>query len=206
MDLSRRDFRQSQASGAAGAPMPAAEHGHSGKRKRGFSIPSLRFITMFLFFCVTVLVLSLISYSVLSSNFSEGNRIDKKNMQAVFLNGGQVYFGNIKTLNDHFIRLDNIYYLRVNQQVQPDQNTSSSQNNDVSLVKLGCELHGPQDEMLINRDQVIFWENLKDNGQVEKAVAQFVQQNPNGQTCAANSSASPTPTTPSPSPSSSTKK
>jgi hypothetical protein len=82
--------------------------------------------------------------------------------------------------------MSDIYYLRVNQQVQPNGQQSSS-NNDISLVKLGCELHGPQDQMVINQNQVIFWENLKDDGQVAKAVAEYVKQNPNGQKCDATS-------------------
>jgi hypothetical protein len=82
--------------------------------------------------------------------------------------------------------LSDIYYLRVNQQVQPNQANNQQAQNDISLVKLGCELHGPQDEMLINRDQIIFWENLKDDGQVAKAVAEYKKQNPNGQQCTTN--------------------
>lgn len=77
--------------------------------------------------------------------------------------------------------MENIYYLRVNQQVQPNQ--SSNSTNDISLVKLGCELHGPQDNMVINREQVIFWENLKPDGQVAKAVENYKKQNPGEQKC-----------------------
>jgi hypothetical protein len=44
--------------------------------------------------------------------------------------------------------------------------------------------------MLINREQVTFWENLGDNGQVAKAVTTFEKQNPNGQKCADQSSSS----------------
>jgi hypothetical protein len=115
---------------------------------------------------------------------SEASSVRDEGMQAVFLNGGQVYFGNIDDLNDSFLRLTNIYYLRVNQQVQPDSN-STAKANDISLVKLGCELHGPKDEMLINRDQVVFWENLKDDGQVAEAVKAYVKENPKGQDCSA---------------------
>jgi hypothetical protein len=125
------------------------------------------------------------------------------------LNGGQVYFGKIQALNSKYLTMDNIYYLRVNQQVQPNQSTSSSQ--DISLAKLGCELHGPDDLMVINRDQVTFWENLKDDGQVVKAISEFVKNNPNGQTCSSTSNSTSTPSpeptpAPTPSPSSSTKK
>lgn len=116
--------------------------------------------------------------------FFEGDRedsfIDSSKHQAVFLNNGQVYFGNITDLNKDFLTLSSIYYLRVNQQVQPGQQASQ---NDVSLVKLGCELHGPQDTMVVNRDQVTFWENLKDDGQVATAIAEYIKANPNGQDC-----------------------
>ncbi len=37
--------------------------------------------------------------------------------------------------------------------------------------------------MLINREQIIFWENLKEDGQVAKAVAEYQKQNPDGQKC-----------------------
>jgi hypothetical protein len=55
--------------------------------------------------------------------------------------------------------------------------------------------------MVINQSQVIFWENLKADGQVAKAVAQFQKQNPNGQDCSTQNSGSTTqsattPTTP----------
>jgi hypothetical protein len=126
---------------------------------------------------------------------SEERFVDKSKYQAVFLNGGQVYFGKISDLNSQYMKVSNIYYLRVNQQVQPDQQNNNAAQNDISLVKLGCELHGPQDDMVINREQVIFWENLKDDGQVAKAVAEYVKQNPGGQKCDQNQS-STTNTTP----------
>ena len=131
-------------------------------------------------------VVVLLSAALLSIVFAKGSNearyVDDSKFQAVFLNGGQVYFGKISDLNKQYMKVSNIYYLRVNQQVQPDAN-SAANANDISLVKLGCELHGPQDSMVINREQVIFWENLKDDGQVAKAVAEYVKQNPDGQKC-----------------------
>ena len=81
------------------------------------------------------------------------------------------------------MRLEEIYYLRVNQQVQPNAQPNSNSNDNVQLVKLGCELHGPQDQMLINADQVVFWENLKTDGLVSQAIAKYVSENPNGRQC-----------------------
>jgi hypothetical protein len=130
-----------------------------------------------------MLLIALVFSIATSKTRQESKYVDTKQYQAVFLNGGQVYFGKITSLNEKYIAMSNIYYLRVNQTVQPNANSSSS--NDVSLVKLGCELHGPSDQMVINASQVVFWENLKSDGQVSKAIADFQKQNPNGQNCAA---------------------
>jgi hypothetical protein len=135
---------------------------------------------MILLFSGTILVVAVLASLLFSTTKKESQFIDKNRLQAVFLNNGQVYFGNISSLNDQYMKLNNIYYLRVNQQVQPGEQANQ---NDVSLAKLGCELHGPQDQMVINRDQITFWENLKDDGQVTKAVKEFVKANPNGQNC-----------------------
>ena len=74
--------------------------------------------------------------------------------------------------------------------MQPCSNASkcitgaaANANTSVSLVKLGCELHSPFDQMVINRSQVTFWENLQDSGQVAKAVKSFQDKNPSGQKC-----------------------
>lgn len=134
---------------------------------------------------VTILIVAIVVALALpkGKGSSEFSNVDKTKLQAVFLNGGQVYFGKVSELNSKYLELDNIYYLRVNQQVQPNQTNTNASADDISLVKLGCELHGPQDSMVINREQIIFWENLKDDGQVAKAVAEYQKANPNGQKC-----------------------
>jgi hypothetical protein len=163
-----------------------------GKRNAGWkSSPMwLRAALMILLFAGTILVVALLVL-LYFGGAKEQNYINKDRQQAVFLTNGQVYFGKIKSINKEYIDLQQIYYLNVNQQVQPNQkdsnSSSSTSNQSVSLVKLGCELHGPQDQMVINRDQITFWENLTTDGQVTKAINQWVQQNPNGQNCSQSS-------------------
>ncbi len=136
----------------------------------------------FLLLIVALVVLALVSLMTYKGGTTEAKLVDETKYQAVFLNGGQVYFGKVADLNNKYVEVNNVYYLRVNQQVQPDANAQNAPN-DISLVKLGCELHGPTDQMVINREQVIFWENLKDDGQVTKAIKQYQEQYPNGQNC-----------------------
>jgi hypothetical protein len=170
---------------------PSTGTGNGKKTSQWSTSPMwLRVVWVVLLFSGTILVAALAALMYFGGP-NESNYIDKSKQQAVFLTNGQVYFGKIKSVNEKFLDLRNIYYLNVNQQVQPNQSTTNQQNqqaqNNVSLVKLGCELHGPLDRMIINRDQITFWENLKDDGQVTKAIAEWVKQNPNGQTCQAKS-------------------
>lgn len=90
--------------------------------------------------------------------------------QAVFLTNGQVYFGKLSNANSEYLVLRNVYYLQASDQDLQSNDTKENPNNNLSLVKLGDELHGPEDEMFIEEDKVIFWENLKNDGRVVKAI------------------------------------
>jgi hypothetical protein len=121
---------------------------------------------------------------------SEAKHIDSSKYQAVFLNGGATsgsvayttYFGHVTKLNGSYLVLQDVYYLTTS-------TTDQGQSANPQLTKLGCQqLHSPYDKMVINRNQVAFWENLQDNGKVVQAIKQFKQQNPNGPNCSANTS------------------
>lgn len=130
---------------------------------------------------VLVLVVSLILAISLNRPKTQSSYIYSNKLQAVFLNTGQVYFGNVQTINQQFLVLTNIFYLQTNS--GSSTASTSTSNSNVSLVKLGCELHAPYDQMVINMAQVTFWENLQSTGQVAKAVAQYQKEYPHGQVC-----------------------
>lgn len=173
---------------ASPAAAPSSRRGHASGDKSKWE----RVAFVVAIFAVVILILGAI-FAITSSNNTDNNQskyVYTNKLQAVFLNTGQVYFGNIKTLNDKYFVLTNIYYLQTNSS-SSTASTSSSANN-VSLVKLGCELHQPYDQMVINASEVTFWENLESTGQVAKAVAKFQQENPNGQKCSDQSSSAST--------------
>jgi hypothetical protein len=91
--------------------------------------------------------------------------------QAVFLSNGQVYFGQTKTENSETVVLKDIYYLQVTKGLQPAE--GNTEQNELSLVKLGNELHGPEDQMRINRDHILFIEDLKPEGKVVRAIQRY---------------------------------
>lgn len=134
---------------------------------------------------VVIIVLGVLAF-LFRGKFSQNANAPKlSGYQAVFLTNGQVYFGKIADVRDTYVKLSDIYYLQVNQNLQSGQtgqsatqaqnaaNSSSNQQPQLSLVKLGQELHGPADEMYINRSQILFYEDMKADGQVAQAIAQY---------------------------------
>lgn len=183
MDFSNRDVQPSP----TGRPVGVA--GNPNKKSRADRGKWSRIAFTASVGAVVILILAVIAVISFGGK-SEDKYVDTNKLQAVFLNTGQVYFGNVKALNSRYFVLTNIYYLQSSN--TGAAGSSSSANSNVTLVKLGCELHEPYDQMVINASQVTFWENLQTNGQVAKAVATFEKQNPKGQKCADQSSSAST--------------
>lgn len=128
---------------------------------------------------VIAIVILVISGLLLWSKGGKGAAgIDSSKYQAVFFTNGQVYFGKLTSLNDNYMKMTDIFYLQTQGQAESDdknnpQETSTDQNSSVQLIKLGNEVHGPEDEMIISRDQVLFYENLKNDGKVTQIIAQY---------------------------------
>lgn len=105
--------------------------------------------------------------------------IDSSKYQAVFFTNGQVYFGRLQPTDGGYMKLTEVYYLQSKQNnatgedANNPQAATNSQNNNVQLIKLGQEIHGPEDLMVISRDQILFYENLKTDGKVAKSIEDY---------------------------------
>lgn len=123
---------------------------------------------------------------------------------AVFLSNKQVYFGKLNDAESAFPTLTDVFYLRVTQTLAPgtagsvqdvsvvkagkdakDKTATPAAaaaaqqlKNQLTLIKLGAEIHGPTDSIRINRDQILFVETLKDDSKVVKAINDYRQKNP----------------------------
>jgi len=105
--------------------------------------------------------------------------IDGNRYQAVFFTNGQVYFGKLKAMNGDYMRLTDIYYLQAKSTEEDKSNpqeASAQDASNVQLVKLGSEIHGPDDEMVVNKDQILFFENLKKDSNVSTTIASYQSQ------------------------------
>jgi hypothetical protein len=127
---------------------------------------------------VVVIVLAIVGWMLLGKQSDSATGIDSSKYQAVFFTNGQVYFGKLQSFNNEYMKLTDIFYVQAQQDANSDkknpQQTSSGNNSDnLTLVKLGEEIHGPQDEMIISKDQVLFYENLKPDGKVSSTIKQY---------------------------------
>ncbi len=121
---------------------------------------------------ILVVVVGLVLAALWWFNLIPGTQVSSTSYQAVFLTNNQVYFGRLSNANGQYPVLRDIYYLQVTQTLQPTDPKAPPQPN-LNLVKLGNELHGPNDEMVINRDHILFYEDLKSSSAVVKAIDQF---------------------------------
>ena len=124
-------------------------------------------ILVILLIVASVVFIASVGVSTFFGGSNAGSSVKSKQYQALFLTNGQVYFGKLSNIDGSWVKLSDIYYLQVQQTVQPkDSKAADAANPQVSLAKLGNELHGPEDQMYVDRSQVLFWENLKDSGKV----------------------------------------
>lgn len=132
---------------------------------------------MFIF--LALIVLAGVGYWAFSSwggsvsNMSAQAVVDSGKYQAVFLSNGQVYFGKVSGENSDYVSLRDVHYLMLkkplqNQQQEDGQNQEQTKP-EYSIVKLGKELHGPT-SMSINREHILFIENLADDSKVVGAI------------------------------------
>lgn len=105
-----------------------------------------------------------------------GTAIDTSKYQAVMLSNGQSYIGKLSDLNKDFMRLTDVYYLQAkSNDTTQDQNTADQDvsSGNFQLIKLGGEVQGPEDEVIISKSQLLYYENLQPGGKASQAIEQY---------------------------------
>lgn len=154
---------------------PVTPQHRSVKEQKSFK---KRFLAPFII--LAILLISGIGWFAWTNAQNAATAIDNGKYQAVFFTNGQVYFGKLKSFNNDYMQLSDIYYLQTQagdgEESENIQQTSTDQGN-VQLIKLGDEIHGPEDMMMISKDQVLFYENLKTDSKVAKSIEQYKGSN-----------------------------
>ena len=85
--------------------------------------------------------------------------IEEGRYQAVILSNDKVYFGRLESISDDFFQLERAFFLR---ETRAEGGAAPTRE----LVPLNREIHGPDNSMLIRKDEVILIENLAENSPV----------------------------------------
>jgi len=92
---------------------------------------------------------------------SGADLVDPNAYQAVFLTNGSTYFGKLQPQGENWFLLSDVFYL------------SSTEQGGAQLIKRGSESQGPKEPMIIPTTQILFIENLRDDGDVVVAIKKF---------------------------------
>lgn len=93
-----------------------------------------------------------------SDPLAEG--INANDYQAVFLTNGQVYFGKMTAPGGDFYYLRHVYYL-----TNPPGGKGGR-----TLAKLTNDVHGPEDLVIVNRNEILYVENLNPKGRAAQLI------------------------------------
>lgn len=116
-------------------------------------------------FWVAGVVIFFLVVGVGNFNFLGGfPAVDEDAWQALFLENGQVYFGKLEEYDQHYVVLRDVYYLREAKDLE------AKDTANLNLIKLGGEVHGPEDEMYINKESLLYFENMKETSRVVQSI------------------------------------
>ena len=121
------------------------------------------------------LFLALFFASVISiiscSNTCRLAKTDDKAVYAVAMTNGSLFFGSISGQDANNLYLKDIYYFKRLDTPNPADPKTARPN--LSLVAQVDDFYGPQDEISLNREHVIYYQPLDEDSRVNQLVAQI---------------------------------
>lgn len=114
---------------------------------------------------ITLLVILLGAIVAIAYLVPKGERVNNDGYQVVYMSTGQAYFGKLKNTTGNYLVLDTPYTA---QDVKGEgENTAQT---STTLLKVSQQQYGPEETMSLKSDQVLFWQNLRDDSKVTQAI------------------------------------
>ncbi len=123
---------------------------------------------------VAAAVLVAVQFWRLGAHYNKLDNVDA--MAAVTLTNGQTYFGYLQKFGPGVTVLSGVYYLQTDDQSEgtattdPTAETDTASDSSVKLVHLTDDFHKPQDALIVNTNQVLFWQYLSDESPILDAI------------------------------------
>lgn len=113
---------------------------------------------------VTLIVVFVGALLAITFLLPKGERIDSDSYQVVYTTSGQAYFGKLKNTSGEYLVLDTPYT------AQDVKGEGENAQTSTTLLKVSQQQYGPTDVMSIKSEQVLFWQNLRDDSKVAEAI------------------------------------
>jgi len=84
---------------------------------------------------------------------------------AVYLDSGQVFYGRKDKSDKNYVVMSNVFYYHLAIKL--------TKSGNVRLVKVGTEIHQPQDFVYVNKQHIDRQEQLSSDSKVVKAIEQY---------------------------------
>lgn len=121
---------------------------------------------------IVLLIIAAVSWFLFMQSRANVAGIATDKYQTVYLMNGQIYFGKLTVISETQYKLSNVYYLQTattdTTKEQPSSQTNATNNSQ--LIKLSNAVYGPEDEMVISKDQVLYFQNLNPEGRAAQLI------------------------------------
>ncbi len=136
---------------------------------------------------LAVLMALLLVLVVLAAKIRPGSFVppaipDPAVYQLVVTTNSQLYYGKLTAVEGQWPVLRDVFYLRERpQELQAgkgaEKGAGKGSGPQFNLTKLGSEeIHGSDDTLYLNRDQILYWVNLVPDSPVIKTIRQYKDQ------------------------------
>ena len=119
-----------------------------------------------------VVVVGVAGWAIWSNSKSSATGIDSSRYQAVFLSNGQIYFGKLSSFNEESFKITSVYYPQAQTTGEDAAADVQSEQSNISLFRITDGVHGPDDEMIVMKNQILYYENLQANSKVTQLIEQ----------------------------------
>ena len=120
---------------------------------------------------VLIIILAGIKLWLITKQFN--NIINDDTYQIVTLDNGESYFGRIENVGFKYFKLSDVYYVKYSEAEtnSTEGEEQTTPNYELKLIPLGQnEFYKPETTMMLNRDNIVHWENLQKDSQVMEYI------------------------------------
>lgn len=94
--------------------------------------------------------------------------IDSSTYQVVTLDNGKTYFGKLRFLNNDYVLLEDVYFLKTS--FEEEETEEADAGTTIALQRIRNQLYEPADDLYIRAEDITSWQNLQRQSRIVQAI------------------------------------